>query len=340
VAQYRAWARQYALADRYFQPLSGASSSNDMYFATARYLFTDNTWEPAAIGAGCWYNQSTIQYSQITLADLLAARGQQLTWYAEGYRSMVDSSICPSTPEDCTSAYYFPCIYDPGDVPAAYFASSADRPTRMRDYAQLGHPGYGTTISAGVDFVARTVRDIEQSRYAADTLVLVTWDESGVSITSRRRRPAASTASLMARGRAAARHRPVREEGLRLARHPGALVDREVHRVELARRHRPPARARRGGEQPRQHARPGAHRPRALSVRAAFPRRHSCGPCGSLRAALNLFAMDGSFVCSIALRPIANGMLHTEGISPDKTKIELRHHRKTRSSIRDLVCAP
>ncbi len=53
VAQYRSWAQQYALADRYFQPVSGASSSNDMYFSTARFMFVDNVYEPQAIGAVC-----------------------------------------------------------------------------------------------------------------------------------------------------------------------------------------------------------------------------------------------------------------------------------------------
>src|SRR5205807_2927781 len=33
VGQYRAWATQYAVADRYFQPILGASSSNDVYLA-------------------------------------------------------------------------------------------------------------------------------------------------------------------------------------------------------------------------------------------------------------------------------------------------------------------
>src|SRR5205807_9615878 len=41
------------------------------------------------------------------------------------------------------------------------------------------HPGYDTTISSGVDFVSQTVAEIEQSKYAGNTLVLVTWDESG-----------------------------------------------------------------------------------------------------------------------------------------------------------------
>ena len=201
VAQYRDWASRSALADRYFQPLAGASSSNDMYFSTARYQFTDNAWEPAAIGAGCSYNQSTIQYSDVTVSDLLAAHGQRLIWYAEGYKPMVDSAVCPLPPDDCTSWEYFPCIYDPGDVPSAYFASSADRSQRMRDSSALAadlaqgtlpevsfvkplgyhseHPAYGTTITGGVDFVARTVSEIERSPYGADTLILVTWDESG-----------------------------------------------------------------------------------------------------------------------------------------------------------------
>jgi len=37
---------------------------------------------------------------------------------------------------------------------------------------------------------------------------------------------------------------------------------------------------------------------------------------------------------------VANGMLHTEDVLSDKAHIELRHHRKTRVSIRDRVCAP
>ena len=201
VALYRQWARKYALADRYFQPIVGMSSSNDMYFATARALFIDNAWEPQAMGAGCAINRDTIQYSEVTIHDLLAARGFSSAWYAEGYQAMADAWLCPDAPSDCGTLDYFPCIYDPSDIPAAYFASTVDNPAHMRDYAQLGrdlqagtlpavsfvkpltyhneHPGYGTTISDGVGFVARTVNAIETSKYGADTLVLLTWDESG-----------------------------------------------------------------------------------------------------------------------------------------------------------------
>jgi phospholipase C len=201
VAQYKSWAEQYAIADRYFQPVAGASSSNDMYFATARYYFSDNAYEPKAIGHGCSINRSTIQYKDPIIGDLLAARNLQTIWYAEGYQAMVDSWICPASPDDCPSWEYFPCIYEPADVPVAYFAGSADNPARMRDYARFKqdlasgalpdvafvkpityhneHPGYGTTVSDGVTFVTQMVQAIEQSAYANSTLVLLTWDESG-----------------------------------------------------------------------------------------------------------------------------------------------------------------
>src|SRR5207302_777601 len=88
---------------RLLRGAAGASSSNDMYLATARYMFTDNAYEPKAIGHGCVLNRSTIQYRDTTIADLMAARGLGLAWYAEGYRAMVNSWLCPSVPSECTT---------------------------------------------------------------------------------------------------------------------------------------------------------------------------------------------------------------------------------------------
>jgi phospholipase C len=202
VAQYRSWAQQYALADRYFQPVSGASSSNDMYFATARFMFLDNTYEPQAIGAFCSLNRNTIQYTDTTIGDLLNARGVSWAWYAEGYSAMKSALLCPAPPSDCTApSPYIPCIYDPSDIPAAYFRNSVDNPADMRDLGELAtalkkgtlpsvvfvkflnyhteHPGFGTTISSGVSHVTQLVNEIEKSKLASSTLVLLTWDESG-----------------------------------------------------------------------------------------------------------------------------------------------------------------
>ena len=202
VAQYRSWAGTYAIADRYFQPLSGASSSNDMYFSTARYMFTDNTYEPLAIGHGCSENRNTILYSNTSLGDLLNARAVSWAWYAEGYSAMKNSLLCPGPAAGCPlGAPYYPCTYDPSDIPSNYFRSTVDAPASMRDYSALGtdlshgtlpsvvfvkglgfhteHPALGITISAGESFVAGVVNQIQKSKYASSTLILVTWDESG-----------------------------------------------------------------------------------------------------------------------------------------------------------------
>jgi phospholipase C len=109
--------------------------------------------------------------------------------------------LCPAAAPGCTlGASTYPCVYDPGDDPFAYYADLVDNPTYFRDYGQLAtdlsgtlpavsfvkgygfqseHPGYGDTISAGVTFVTSTIGAIEASSYANNTLVLVTWDEGG-----------------------------------------------------------------------------------------------------------------------------------------------------------------
>lgn len=50
VKAYHDYAKSYALADRYFQPVVGQSSSNDMYFAVAKYVFGDNEVSPDSVG--------------------------------------------------------------------------------------------------------------------------------------------------------------------------------------------------------------------------------------------------------------------------------------------------
>jgi phospholipase C len=202
IAPYRDWAGQYALADRYFQPVAGASSSNDMYFATARFMFVDDADEPLAIGHGCSTNHNTVTFTSTSLGDLLSTAGVSWAWYAEGYDAMKKSLLCPAPPADCpTHLPSYPCYYDPSDIPQTYFPSTADQPEHMRDYARLSadleggtlpsvvfvkaigyhteHPYGGITISAGVSFVTTLVDEIEQSGAADSTLILVTYDEAG-----------------------------------------------------------------------------------------------------------------------------------------------------------------
>jgi phospholipase C len=202
-ATYRSWAQQYAIADRYFQPILGASSSNDMYLSTTTMMFIDNAYMPRAMGASCASSSPQVQYSGGSIGDLLSARGVSWAWYIEGYASAkAAGSSCAPVPADCPAqAGGYPCTYDPSDIPAAYFKGSVDNPLHMRDFAQLQsdlnagklpsvvfvkglgyhteHPGSGVTISAGEDFVASVFNAIQRSVHAPTTLMLVTWDESG-----------------------------------------------------------------------------------------------------------------------------------------------------------------
>ncbi|HTQ42091.1 MAG TPA: alkaline phosphatase family protein [Polyangiaceae bacterium] len=205
--QYWSWAGQYAIADRWFQPIAGASSSNDMYLATARFVFLDNAYQPNTNGRGCDLPPTpTKEYKgQTTIADLLLKGGKTFAAYAEGYHAMVSSWLCPAAPSDCTMTPFRlptpPCDYSPGDIPFEFYSQFADNSKYMKDLNDLTtdiqngtlpnfsfvkpvgykseHPGYGTTIANGVKAVKQVVDLIENSAFANDTLVLLTWDEGG-----------------------------------------------------------------------------------------------------------------------------------------------------------------
>jgi phospholipase C len=205
VGEYWQYAAQGALADHYFQPIVGQSSSNDMYLFRANYVFTDNMYSAPAIGHECSFEQTTMSFDGPTIGDVLDAAGVSWTWYGEGYQTMVDAQktgLCPKAPKDCAlGVSLYPCVFDVGDFPVDYYPSFADKPAYLRDYSKLKadldnselpqvvwvrgigyhseHPGVGTRISDGTKFVKDTIDMIERSAYQKDTLVLLTWDEGG-----------------------------------------------------------------------------------------------------------------------------------------------------------------
>ncbi|HEY4121546.1 MAG TPA: alkaline phosphatase family protein [Byssovorax sp.] len=203
VQAYHDLATDNALADRYFQPIAGQSSSNDMYLAVADYVFTDNDEKPDTNGSGCDVpGPSTLYQGKTTIADLLLGAGHTFGFFAEGYQAMMDTPFCPFPPSDCPWGLpTTPCDYDPADVPFQYYSQFADNLTYMRDLGDFvagvptgdfpevsfvkgvgyhnEHPGYSTNISQGVTFVSDLVAAIAASPAADETLVLVTWDEGG-----------------------------------------------------------------------------------------------------------------------------------------------------------------
>ncbi len=215
-----------ALADHYFQPIAGQSSSNDMYLVRAQFVFLDNAYDPAAIGASCALETHQMEFPGPIIGDLLDGANVSWSFYAEGYADMVTAvkaGTCPQPPADCPfDNSLYPCIFDPGDVPIEYYANYKDNPRVLRDFTQFSkdlsagklpqvtwlrgigyhseHPGQSTTISDGVTWVSGVLKLIAASDYAPDTLVLVTWDEGGGSFDHRpSRRPLAATGSLTAR---------------------------------------------------------------------------------------------------------------------------------------------
>jgi phospholipase C len=208
VGAYWSLAQANAMADHYFQPLAGQSSSNDMYFARAGYEFTDNDEVPSTAGGMCAGDDiagTPTQLTDPTIGDLLVAAGVPWAFYAEGYQDALDAQMnnkCAAIPADCPGNFEgYPCIYDPGDNPFEYYTNFRDNLTYEKDFATFGsdvasgklppvsfvkaigykteHPGVSDTISAGVAFTTALLGTIMGSAYASDTLVLVTWDESG-----------------------------------------------------------------------------------------------------------------------------------------------------------------
>jgi phospholipase C len=195
-----------ALADRYFQPLAGQSSANDMYFARAQFVFKDNDFRPDAIGKECSVIPTGMTFPGPTIGDELDGAGVSWSFYIEGYQAAVDAVTatghCAMAPADCPFGLgIYPCVYDPSDIPIAYYDNFKDNPRVMRDFAKLQkeldgsdlpqvsfvrglgyhseHPGVYDTISDGTTFVGHVIDAVEHSAYAGDTLVLVTWDEGG-----------------------------------------------------------------------------------------------------------------------------------------------------------------
>jgi phospholipase C len=205
VKPYWQLAAESALADRYFQPIAGESSANDMYLARAQFVFDDNDVSPqGAVGTKCDVESNPGQYTDPTIGDLLTTAGVSWAWFSEGYDAMVAANgACPPKPADCPFVLdFYPCAFEPADIPIEYYRSTSDNPSTMKDLSKLQsalasgsglpvvsfvkaigykqeHPGTALTLSAGVDWAMGLVNAIESSAYGPSTLVLLTYDEGG-----------------------------------------------------------------------------------------------------------------------------------------------------------------
>lgn len=202
--RYHAWARSYAIADRFFQSVAGASQANDLYFARGRFVLFDNENTAESLGAADDVRKRVTLYDA-NIADLLLRNGVSFGMFIEGYKAAVAAAPkrpanapgCPKSPDPPA----YPCIYDSGDVPFAFYASIKDDPALFEDFEQfkrrvreqtlpavsyvrsLGmrseHPGE-SRISDGTTFVQGILDAVMGSAfYSEQTLILVVPDESG-----------------------------------------------------------------------------------------------------------------------------------------------------------------
>jgi phospholipase C len=207
IKPYWDYAASGALADRYFQPIVGASSANDMYMARAQFVFDDDVYGPqSADGVACTLGANVQkEFTGPTIGDLLTQAGVSWKYYAGGYAAQAAAAAqgtCAPRPDDCTGGLaFYPCTFDPSDVPFEYYASTRDDPAHIADDTALlsdldggtlpavsfvraigwksEHPGQLARLSDGVAWVTSMVTAIENSRYRDSTLVLFTYDEGG-----------------------------------------------------------------------------------------------------------------------------------------------------------------
>ncbi|CAF5129812.1 unnamed protein product, partial [Rotaria sp. Silwood1] len=194
-AGYYSWASSSAIADNFFQSAIGASSENDMYFATGKFVLLDNNviaQNPNLNGARC-YTKNFKSYYSTTIADLLNYCDIDWTFYAEGYDQNPNSTQC------------YPNYYDATDNPFTYFPNlinSSERYSKnFRDYTNLysdiragklpavsyvkglgihsEHPAYGT-LTAGETISQDVINAISESHtYRKNTVIFLLPDESG-----------------------------------------------------------------------------------------------------------------------------------------------------------------
>jgi phospholipase C len=193
---YHNWAKQYAIADRFFQSSSGASCQNDMYFAVGKFVFKDNDVRPQRAGLNgnkCDPDANFLSYFDPNIGDVLNACGVSWTWYSEGYAENPNSEQC------------YPKFYDASDNPFAYYPSLTEGVNgnyNFRDYKNLledleskslpavsyvkflgihsEHPGYDGSFLTGQLLSNEVISKIQSSDlYKNNTLVILVPDESG-----------------------------------------------------------------------------------------------------------------------------------------------------------------
>ncbi|SEB82397.1 alkaline phosphatase family protein [Paenibacillus sp. GP183] len=207
IPAYWQYAQHYALADNYFQPVSGPSTPGAFYLIAAQsgngsdpannnvpssQITSDPSPKNGPFGGdnpkGLTYN---LTYKNI--GDELTANNQSWAWYAGGWDA---AKANPGSPEALK--------YSPHHNPFQYFQNYEDGKyiQNLKDYTHFSqdvangtlptvsfikggygddeHPGLGNqSTPSAEDFTVKTINQIMNSPYWKDTAIIVTYDEGG-----------------------------------------------------------------------------------------------------------------------------------------------------------------
>jgi phospholipase C len=206
IPAYWQYAQHYALADNYFQPVSGPSTPNAFYLVAAQsgngsapadnnIPLTQITSDPSPKNGpfggdnthGLTYN---LTYKNI--GDVLTENNRSWAWYAGGWDA---AKANPGSPEALK--------YSPHHNPFQYFQNYEDGKysSNLKDYNNFAqdvangtlptvsfvkggygddeHPGSNQSTPSAEDFSVKTINQIMNSPYWKDTAIIVAYDEGG-----------------------------------------------------------------------------------------------------------------------------------------------------------------
>ncbi len=172
------YARQFALADRYFGSVIGEAPTNQLYLVAASD--NDQWFEVQPFFGPCQLPDVGAQpYSFPNVGDQLTAKGISWASFDEGYG-------------DCT-------VYDPVHEAFQYFVSTHDS-KNLQDFSGFAtqvqngtlpavsfvipraahdmHPGNGP-ISAGIDFLDSLIQKVQSSPIWNSAAIVITFDTGG-----------------------------------------------------------------------------------------------------------------------------------------------------------------
>jgi phospholipase C len=208
------YAQHYALADNYFQPVSGPSTPGAFYLVAAQsgndsssqQITGDPNPKNGPFGGDNWDGLSyNLTYKNI--GDLLTESNQSWAWYAGGWDAAkaATNATKPATDKNSLATVSDDALkYSPHHNPFQYFQNyeNGKYNNNLKDYNNFEqevkngtlpqvsfvkggygddeHPGLGNQSSPSAeDFTIKTINQIMNSPYWKDTAIIVTYDEGG-----------------------------------------------------------------------------------------------------------------------------------------------------------------